>query len=431
MVRKLVLVATLGALMTASLPAAAHHPQLGGGDSVAFDHVGGNEWWVEVRLVGSEDHKDVKSVSARDDNQATWVPLELKDWDVWAGSFHIEDDNRLRFRAVFDTGTKLFSCQFTHPDGLEECNEAADYEHVGGGHTDPWRGTYREYLLFDHLGGDATNVKVKILGGHPDAYDGPSPTGIYAQAANHNEPTELERTGWRTWEGTFDTPMAGDIQFHGVQGSSGPPLFAYSCAFTHPQGLERCDAGEEPYVEAEFTGVSGNEWWVQVDVDASKPLRGVDARVDDDGAWMPLERKDWGAWAASFHVPDGANVEFRAQSTDWFWDMSEAAWAWPDQVQIPAEGEPAVLFHNVRGDENWFGVNIHSNEHIAFVWLEERDPESSPAPYENYLRIKYWGDWAGDVDIEPGQDVRIHADEHTSEWYAWPCWKPVDEGGCS
>lgn len=427
MVRTLLLGAITLAILGFSLPSAAHHPQNTPGDSIAFDHGGGNEWWVEVRLVGSDGYKHVKHVSARDDDQAKWVRLELKDWGVWAGSFHIEPEHRLRFRAVLDDGTKLFSCQFTHPDGLEQCNERARYEFQNG--ITPARGSYREYTLFDHLAGDESRVKVKILGTHPNLLDDANGGSVTARAQNHDDPTRLERTGWRIWEGPFDTPASGSVEFFALQGGSGPSIGQASCWFTHPAGVERCAGGEEDFLEAEFTGVTGNEWWVQTNVDASKPIEGVSVRVDDGDSWVALEERSWGAWAASFHVPDGSHIQFRAQATDGSWDLSEAAWRWPDHLQVPVEGMPAVAFHDVHGNQFELAVTVHANEHVRYVFVEERNPSDEPGPWENYLRPQESGEWSGSINVEPGHDVRIwaytgHGGDggwHSSQWYDWPC----------
>jgi adenosylhomocysteinase len=64
-------------------------------------------------------------------------------------------------------------------------------------------------------------------------------------------------------------------------------------------------------LEASFTPSSGvNEWWVEVYVDSPNELTRVQARVDD-GSWRTLSYTDWGSWAASFHVPEGSEVQFR------------------------------------------------------------------------------------------------------------------------
>jgi hypothetical protein len=80
--------------------------------------------------------------------------------------------------------------------------------------------------------------------------------------------------------------------------------------------------------DAEFSGVKGNNWWVQVDVWTNEPFAGVDARVDC-GIWRPLAKQNWGSWAASFHVPTGSVVDFRARAFDGATDHS-GGYVWPN-----------------------------------------------------------------------------------------------------
>ena len=77
-----------------------------------FDHVKGNEWWLEVQVGPIQPTE----VLARDTDGA-WVSLAWKDWGVWAGSFHIEPGHQVQARALVD-GAWLESCWFTHPQGL-------------------------------------------------------------------------------------------------------------------------------------------------------------------------------------------------------------------------------------------------------------------------------------------------------------------------
>lgn len=80
-----------------------------------FDHRGGNEWWVEVRL-GGEAAPDVGTVIAFDDSDGSVADLTLRSWGNWAGSMHLEPGHRVRFEAL---GYRLdeTSCWFTHPEG--------------------------------------------------------------------------------------------------------------------------------------------------------------------------------------------------------------------------------------------------------------------------------------------------------------------------
>ena len=67
--------------------------------------------------------------------------------------------------------------------------------------------------------------------------------------------------------------------------------------------------------DASFSGVRGNRWWIQANVqnEVGAGISGVDARVNG-GAWRPLQKQSWGpdAWAASFEIVDGSTVQLRA-----------------------------------------------------------------------------------------------------------------------
>jgi hypothetical protein len=61
--------------------------------------------------------------------------------------------------------------------------------------------------------------------------------------------------------------------------------------------------------------VSGNAWWVQVNVASNLPLSGVCVSTNG-GACQALKWQTWGAWAASYPMPSGGTVVFTATSTD-------------------------------------------------------------------------------------------------------------------
>ena len=116
--KRLALSLLLAALLTLSVtPTTANHLQTVGSESVAFDHIKGNEWWVEVRLTGQTG--SISNVQAQDVN-SPWTSLSLNPWGVYAGSFHIEPGNQVRFRASIDA-VVITSCWFTHPAGVEMC----------------------------------------------------------------------------------------------------------------------------------------------------------------------------------------------------------------------------------------------------------------------------------------------------------------------
>lgn len=73
--------------------------------------------------------------------------------------------------------------------------------------------------------------------------------------------------------------------------------------------------------DASFRPVKLQEWWTQVDVDSASTITKVDARVNG-GSWIALEKKSYGDWAASFRVPAGSRVEFRATAAGGAVDQS-------------------------------------------------------------------------------------------------------------
>ena len=107
-------------VLAVTFPAQANHPQTDSGKTIVFDHKTGNEWWVEVILSG-QDAGSVATVLARD-TDGPWVALEKKSWGAWAGSFHIEAGNDVRFRAMWAGSLQQDSCWFTHPAGVEQCS---------------------------------------------------------------------------------------------------------------------------------------------------------------------------------------------------------------------------------------------------------------------------------------------------------------------
>src|SRR5688572_10140887 len=91
-----------------------------------------------------------------------------------------------------------------------------------------------------------------------------------------------------------------------------PPTFA-----NHPQAAH----GDV----VAFDHKTGNEWWVEVVLagGASGSVSGVQA-MDTGGAWVPLKKESWGAWAASFHIEPSHQVRFRATWSGG--DQAESCW---------------------------------------------------------------------------------------------------------
>lgn len=58
----------------------------------------------------------------------------------------------------------------------------------------------------------------------------------------------------------------------------------------------------------------GNDWWVEVDVSSSSTVTKVEASVNG-GAFVALDKSEWGSWAKTINAPNGSQVKFRATNT--------------------------------------------------------------------------------------------------------------------
>jgi len=66
-----------------------------------------------------------------------------------------------------------------------------------------------------------------------------------------------------------------------------------------------------PPAKLTFDHRGGNEWWVEATISGATPSRVLSR--DTDGAWAELTLRSWGAWAGSYHIEPGHDVQFRAE----------------------------------------------------------------------------------------------------------------------
>lgn len=339
------LIAGIGTVM-------AEHPQQAGSRATAFDHRTGNEWWVEVIVAGAP-----ARVDAREDDGA-WTALSLRSWGAWATSFHIEPGHRVQFRAAWNDGATVESCWFTHPAGIEQCDGAAPPPPPPVGPFD-----------FKHGGGNAWWVEAKIT---------PMPDAV--EAMDTNGPwVSLAFKSWGEWAASFRIEPGHEVRFRAKYAGG---AWQESCAFAHPSGVARsCGVTPPPSGPTyTFQHGGGNEWWIEAKV-APKPVA-VEA-MDTGGAWVPLEFKSWGEWAASFRIEQNHLVRFRATHADgskamscWFTHpgglvyedqatrscTSNTSRESPGVVTWPREGSYVRYFHDA-GDHwptgsDWSELNV-------------------------------------------------------------------------
>src|SRR5688572_24471772 len=126
-----------------------------------------------------------------------------------------------------------------------------------------------------------------------------------------------------------------------------------------------------------FDHKTGNEWWVEVVLSggASGSVAGVQA-MDTGGAWVALQKKSWGAWAASFHLEPGHQVKFRATWSGG--DLADSCWfthpagleqcgttttTTSSSSSSTTGGTFAPAFTSFRGNEWWVQASVGTTQH--------------------------------------------------------------------
>lgn len=179
-----------------------------------------------------------------------------------------------------------------------------------------------------------------------------------------------------------------------------------------------------------FTPSGGNEWWVQAAVSGAT-VTAVDAR-DTNGAYVPLAYRTWGAWAGSFRVEPGNQVQYRARLADG--SLVESCWyahpaggcasgatsAPAPSAPAPAASAFAATFTNVRGNSWWVEAEVAANGGTLAA-VEARVNGGAWVP----LAKTSWGSWAKSMSAPTGSIVELRAraaDGATAQspTYAWP-----------
>ena len=269
-------------------------------------------------------------------------------------------------------------------------------------------------LLFEHRGGNEWWVEVELGGREADAV-----TKVEARD-NGGAWTTLAKQPWGFWAGTMHVEPGNTVEYRATLASG---TVRTSCAFTHPAGNCTQAAG----FDATFSGVKGNEWWVEARVSGNQPLASVEASVNG-GAWKPLTLRSWGAWAASFHVPAGSIVQLRATSTSGATDLS-GCYQWTAATPVACGdsggggGEPSdfdATFRNVRGNEWWVETEVS----VTGGTLAGVDARVNGGAW-TALTKQSWGSWAKSIHAPAGSTVEFRARSTDGETdvsgpYRWP-----------
>lgn len=417
-------VALLLALSMSLVTVPADHTQTEDGKTLTFDHKTGNEWWVEVTLSGS-DATSVVHVEAQDTDGA-WVDLDKKDWGAWAASFHIEPGNDVRFRATWSDGSQVVSCWFTHPAGEERCGEAESPPDDGFEAT------------FDPVPGNKWWVETYVDAEREIAsVDARSDGGPW---------TSLTKRSWGAWAASFYVEEGSVVQFRATSTDG---------AVSTSQGYLWPEAQPAQTLDAAFGPKAGNTWWVETYAIADSTITGVEARADD-GEWRELTLRDWGTWAASFHVPAGSEVLFRATNETGAVDTSEA-FLWPDAVpaadpdgEWPQEGsyahyeeygggptseifyerESTFVYHGGEWVVRCQGFSEQYGDREATLDFAENEPPLGPTDVVvgDRIMVPYGTCTGGSYDvIVEGQDTeKVHHEGHPATVDTWSASRTAD-----
>jgi hypothetical protein len=270
-----------------------------------------------------------------------------------------------------------------------------------------------------------TRVEVRVAGGQWDDMT-KSSWGAWTSSYNTPAGTKVEfrayDTGNRVSQSAPFTWLDGTLSKDSVPcGCVGPTSSSStSTSSTSTSTTSTATTTSTTFTPA-FTGVRGNEWWVQAHVGSAGPtVASVDARVDG-GAWRALAKQTWGAtaWAASFQVHDGSIVQLRATASDGQTGVSSCyQWIPPsstDAAVVPCSGGGtstgptlAASFTKVRGNEWWVQAQVGSNG-PAIEGVEVRIGTGVWKP----LAKQNWGtvpdSWAGSYHFPQGSVLQMRA----------------------
>jgi hypothetical protein len=236
----------------------------------------------------------------------------------------------------------------------------------------------------------------------------------------------LEKRDWGSWADDIHAPEGAIVEFQARNGG-GDRAVSGCYAWGEDPTSTSCPEGGSASgdLAAGFENPRGNEWWIEVDVDADRSLDRVEVRLDG-GDWIGLERTDWGSWARSEHAPDGTIATFRAHAGST--TATSGCYAWgedPTSTSCPdgsggggGASSFAADFVEPRGNEWWIEVDVDSEDAIASV--------SARVDGGEWLSLERtdWGSWARNTHVGDG-DVEFRATnadgaQVTSQTYPWP-----------
>jgi hypothetical protein len=207
------------------------------------------------------------------------------------------------------------------------------------------------------------------------------------------------------WTASVHAPAGSQVEFLATDSSGGQSQslpFAWldgtlTQGSTAPGG-GGSSSGGPPFTPIFELSPNVGEWWEEVKVRTTDPMKAVDMSVDG-GAWQALKATSWGTWAASLHVPAGSKVQFRATNAfDQTALSSVYTWLSGGGASFAATFHP----HSV-GNDWWVEVGVDSASAITGV-----DARLDGGTWQA-LTLQSWGNWARSLHAPDGTIVEFRA----------------------
>ena len=376
-----------------SLPAAeANHDQ----DGITFDHVGGNEWWVEVKLSGSK--ADWWGPEVRDTN-GDWKPMNRPSWSSdpnhYVVSYHVEPGHKVQFRMQEPKSSHyVASCWFSHPAGVESCDGSDTFQ-----------------VTFTPLGGDSESIRVKVAATQPigRVYAEPVPSYGTVELFDQGNGTHLRYTHvpdgtvlrfWTLNSATYESAQSGCYRWPDATPVDCPTAYLTDAYNPTPIG------GDWSRMEASVSAWHGTPAKVEVRFDG--------------GGWQAMSYD--GAYKATFQgAPTTGThaVQFRAIDAQGRVACTERAYQWPYSGSSAPYYANGFAFGEPKGNADWVQMNVFSSRDVIAV-----EASVNQGPWQALTQMSYC-DWAKGIHVPDGSGVRFRAtfnnlEGRGSNSFAWP-----------
>ncbi len=241
-----------------------------------------NEWWVEVKVQGSEKITKVEASH----NGGPMVTLPATSWGTHAKSFHATPGSMV-FKATSSTGATVTSDSMSWLGGSAPAPQPAPQPAPKPSFTATFtpKAVGNQWWVETAVESSSKVSKVEVR-------------------VNDGAYTTLPATSWGTYAKSIPVPSGSTVTFRATDGS-GQTVVSKTIAW----GTAPAPA---PSFTATFTPKAvGNAYWVETAVDSKSKIAKVEARVGS-GSYTTLPATNWDTYAKSFYVAPGAMVTFRA-----------------------------------------------------------------------------------------------------------------------